>query len=245
MDKSPKNPQNVVDMSQYQPETGYTAIAQVEAYWEAIRGNRLVPKRSDIDPRGIERALENAFILERIAPGVARIRLAGSHMNDLIGMECRGMPLTAFFTPAARKTLSNALEDVFQGPATASFAISSAKSITRPALEGKLVLLPLKSDLGDVSRLLGCWVSKGKIGSAPRRFDIVTSNVTHLTSDTAPDMPVPSTPSAPIARPQSAPLHGMSEPETPFVPKRRATDKTDDNATAERPPYLRLIKSDD
>jgi hypothetical protein len=71
MDKHTYSAQSVVDMSNYKPEIGYTAIAQVEAYWNALRGDKLLPKRSEIDPRGIERALENAFILERIAPGCA------------------------------------------------------------------------------------------------------------------------------------------------------------------------------
>ena len=54
MDKRTAHAQNVISMSDYQPETGYAAISQVEAYWEALRGERLMPKRSDIDPRGIE-----------------------------------------------------------------------------------------------------------------------------------------------------------------------------------------------
>ena len=101
MDKSDHKSQNVIEMSDHHPESGYAAIAQVEAYWEALRGTRIVPKRSEIDPRGIEGALENAFIVERVAPGIARLRIAGSHLNDLMGMEVRGMPLTALFNPGA------------------------------------------------------------------------------------------------------------------------------------------------
>ena len=59
-----------------------------------------MPRRAEIDPRGIENALEYAFILERIAPGMARIRLAGIHLSDLMGMEVRGMPLTSFIDAA-------------------------------------------------------------------------------------------------------------------------------------------------
>ena len=66
---------------------------------------RAVPMRSDVDPRGIERSLEHAFILERIAPQMARFRLAGMHLTDLMGMEVRGMPTTALFAPAARAAL--------------------------------------------------------------------------------------------------------------------------------------------
>lgn len=240
MDKSPHNPQNIVAMSDFQPETGYTAISQVEAYWDAIRGNRVVPRRSDIDPRGIEQALENAFILERIAPGVARIRLAGNHLNELIGMEARGMPLTAFFTPAARAGFSELLEEVFQSPATAVLSLTGTKAIGRPALDARLLLLPLKSDLGDVSRVLGCWVSKGSIGSTPRRFDITAKTLTRLVADpTRPtELPVAPRPAAPASKTDAPKTHsneGMAEDQTPFKSK----------DVKRRPPYLRLIDTDD
>ena len=53
-------------MTHFKPATGYSAMAQVEAYWHALRGNRQMPKRSEIDPRGIEDALED--LVKRIPP---------------------------------------------------------------------------------------------------------------------------------------------------------------------------------
>ncbi len=236
MDKSLLNAQNVVTMSNYQPETGYTAIAQVEAYWEALRGSRLLPKRSDIDPRGIEKALENAFILERIAPGIARLRVAGSHLNDLMGMEVRGMPLTAFFTPEARADVADMLEVVFQTPAITTLQITATPAPGRPALEGRLVLLPLKSDLGDVSRVLGCLVVPGDVGLAPRRFDVAHKEVLQIVAG-QPPMPKTDKPAGP-SLPRVEPAHqpsGMAENMRPFAGK----------SGKARPPYLRLVKSDD
>lgn len=93
------NKRNVFEMMDYRADAGFSAMAQIEAYWEALRGSRLMPKRSEIDPRGIETALEYTFVLERIAIGMARLRIEGSHLNNLMGMEVRGMPLTSFITP--------------------------------------------------------------------------------------------------------------------------------------------------
>ncbi|MEM1421046.1 MAG: PAS domain-containing protein, partial [Pseudomonadota bacterium] len=59
----------------------HPGLSLVEAYWEGLRAGRLVPRRADVDPRGIDQALEYSFILERIAPGMARFRLAGMHLN--------------------------------------------------------------------------------------------------------------------------------------------------------------------
>lgn len=238
MDKSNHKSQNVIEMSDHHPETGYAAIAQVEAYWEALRGARIVPKRSEIDPRGIEGALENAFIVERVAPGIARLRIAGSHLNDLMGMEVRGMPLTALFNPGARQLISETLEEVFQAPGTSRFRLTSSGSEGRPEGEARMLLLPLKSDLGDVSRLLGCLVFKGKIGLAPRRFDVLDRDFTLLLpgSDAGPapepdqQMPTP---------PESVP--GFAAPVATYVAPSAAQVRPTDR----RPPYLRLVKSED
>lgn len=166
------NLQNVINLTRFLNDARFPAIAQVEAYWESLRAGRLLPRRSEIDPRGIESALEYAFILERIAPGIARMRIAGSHLTDLMGMEVRGMPASTFFTPTGRNTFSEALEEVFDGPATAVLDLSAERGIGKPAMEAKMLLLPLKSDLGDVSRVLGCLSTQGAVGRTPRRFEI-------------------------------------------------------------------------
>ncbi|WP_417260753.1 PAS domain-containing protein [Celeribacter sp.] len=164
---------NVVSLMPRRAEMIFPALKDVEAYWEGLRGNRPIPSRGDIDPRGMQSALEYAFILERIAPGVARFRLAGMHLTDLMGMEVRGMPLTAMFTPEARAQISAALEAVCATPNVSTISLKSAGGMGRPALEAQLLLCPLKSDLGDVSRVLGCLQTKGEIGRQPRRFDVV------------------------------------------------------------------------
>ena len=58
MDSTPEVPQTIVDMSSFTRDTGFSALAQVEGYWDALRGARLMPKRAEIDPRGIEAALD-------------------------------------------------------------------------------------------------------------------------------------------------------------------------------------------
>ena len=172
-------------------------LSQVEAYWESLRGDRPAPLRSEIDPRGIESALEHAFILERIAPGVARFRLAGMYLNDLMGMEVRGMPLTAFFTPAARQGVADTLEHVFQRPAKAEFDLVGEGPRIGGRLSARMLVLPLRSDLGDMSRAIGCLVTEGKAASAPNRFTIASSQLHDILGGTAPPpdyAPAPETP---------------------------------------------------
>ena len=173
---------SVVKMNNYRTDTGFSALSQVESYWEALRGSRLVPKRSEIDPRGIEHALEYTFVLERIAIGMARFRIAGSHLCNIMGMEVRGMPLSSFITPSGRETLGNVLEDVFQRPSACELEMVAEVGRKKPAMEARMVLMPLRSDLGDVSRILGCFVAKGELGTQPRRFEIVTTKLRCLSA---------------------------------------------------------------
>lgn len=225
--------QNVISMSGYKSETRFPQIKQIEAYWEGLRMGRMVPQRSEVDPRGIERALEYTFVLERIAPGLARFRLSGLHLNDLLGMEVRGMPFTSFFTPAARQTIMDTLEAVFDGPQTAELTLAGERSIGKPVLDAKLILLPLRSDLGEITRIMGCLVSSGPIGRAPRRFDVTGRKMKTLTAG---HRPVPEAP-----KPTMSPLvAGFSEPVAPFA---TACDDVQDPSTGKRP-NLRLVKTD-
>lgn len=269
MDNSKKNSQTVITMSDYQPHSGYAPLSLVEAYWDALRAGREMPKRAEIDPRGIENALENAFILERVAPGVARLRIAGTHLHDVIGMEARGMPITAFFEREDRTRVAGLLEEVFQTPASAELRMTAASSLGQPALDARMVLLPLKSDLGDVSRILGCLVVNGDLGTVPRRFDLSGVDIRRLGSGIRPvkSTPAPAPVAVPIPIPTKAPQK-FAEPKAMFTPSQRpsapetpsaktktpsapatptapATPSAKTDTPKKRPPYLRLVDSGD
>lgn len=152
-------------------------LREMRDYWDSIRKGRAVPARSDVDPRGIARTLDYAFILERIAPGAGRLRLAGRHLIDLMGMEVRGMPVCAFLNTSSRGRFSDVLESVFKAPQITRLTLHGKADYARPQLSGQMLLLPLRSDLGDVTRALGCLVADGDTGIAPRRFDLINDEV--------------------------------------------------------------------
>lgn len=156
-------------------EQVYPAVNQVEGYWKALQTEGSVPRRADIDPRGIEGALAQAFILERLAPTVARFRLAGMHLNDLMGMEIRGMPMTAMFLPDSRTAAAAALDCAFSTPAKVTLTLTGDLGAGRGPLDARMVLLPLLDEAGRVTRLLGALQAKGVIGRPPRRFAILES----------------------------------------------------------------------
>ncbi len=233
--------EDVISFSKYRGQMTWTAVKQMEAYWEGLRHNRAIPLRTDVNPRGIENVLEYAFILERIAPGLARFRLAGMHLVELIGMEVRGMPLTSFFTPDSRKSVSTLLEDVFQGPETATLHLKGESGFGKPDLKARMLLLPLKSDLGDVSRILGCLVTDGQIGRTPRRFEMVDAE-RKLISAKSPKTTKPRAPQPAAEQPQ----HIISTAKSPVKQPERGFAETATAFTAKpSTPYLRLVEKNE
>lgn len=93
-----------------------------------------------------------------------------------------------------------------------------------------MLLLPLKSDLGDVSRVLGCFVAHGEVGRSPRRFDVVGAKI------------------RPIMAPATLPQATLEEPLEVIT---KIQGSTDTSMPMDRPKdfkevsYLRLIKTDD
>lgn len=218
----------VVQMQGIRGGKGLSPVRQVEAYWTALRDGGSIPRRAQIDPRGLENILEYAFVLERIAPGIARFRLAGQHLNRVAGMEVRGIPASALVTPGARADLSAALETTFDKPAVTEFSLQSERRFGGPPRAAQMILLPLRSDLGDVSRALGVLVCDDRLaqGRDRVRFDIAELNsrpVRGLTYALPEDLPAP---------------HGTrGETVTPGFAEARPV-------LGGKVPYLRLVKSD-
>lgn len=155
----------------------FRKLAEVRAYWQALREGTAPPRRDRLNPRGMAQALEHVFLAEEVAQGHARMRLAGMHLTDLLGMEVRGMPLSALFEPAARSRLGEALPAVLQGRSALDLRLEAERGIGRPALSARMLLLPLLDLDGRPGLALGCLCSDGGIGRAPRRFAI--ARLTH------------------------------------------------------------------
>lgn len=150
----------------------FHALQVVRGYWEAMRRDGGLPRRDEINPRGMAEALEQVFLVEQIAPNHGRIRLAGVALNDLLGMDLRGMPVTALMEPVARSRLSEALGGLFRGEHILDIWLEAERGIGRPPLMARMLLLPMIGAQGEPDLALGCLSSKGEIGRAPRRFAI-------------------------------------------------------------------------
>lgn len=201
----------------------FPAMAQLRAYWQALcEVPGQPPLRSRIDPRGIADALDQTFLIERVAPGIARFRLAGMHLADVMGMDARGMVLSTLFDPASRPDLATLLEAVFTRPAMAEIAMEAERGMGRPALEGRMLLLPLRGDDGKINLALGCLATDGALGRVPRRFATARRTITPLTA-------------APVLQEMEP---GMAEAPAPYVPPPLPPSPPSTRSRA----HLRLVK---
>ncbi|MGO4908949.1 PAS domain-containing protein [Pseudorhodobacter sp. W20_MBD10_FR17] len=203
-------------------------LVLVRAYWEALRQTGEIPFRTDINPRGIEQILSSTFLIERVAPGMARFRIAGMDFSDLMGMEVRGLPLSAVFVPDARAALTSKLEQVFHGPAILEMTLQASGGLLKPNLTSRMLVMPLRDARGQTNLALGCLALKGKIGRSPRRFAISDCQVSPLLR--------------PVNRPARAP---EKAPATGFAPRVISNDTPKEfaePATDFKPHYLRLVE---
>ncbi len=163
---------NIVDLTGRRKAQADPARHAVERHWQAIRGADGVPAREAIDPSQMLEALDRLILVERIAPRQARIRIAGRRVNDLLGMDLRGMPLSSIIAPPSRDWLGECLAALFDGPARIDLGLAGPRGPLRPRLAAELVLLPLRDRDGVVSRAL-CYADlPERTGTAPLRMEI-------------------------------------------------------------------------
>jgi hypothetical protein len=203
-------------------------------YWETLRAGREVPYRSEIDPRRFEDALEHMFILEHLGEANIRIRLAGMYLCEMMGMELRGMSLRALMRLEDRAPLDTALAQVLSGPSVAYLELEAHTPSGRRR-KASMLLLPLRSDFGDISRILGCLRIEGGTAEdgTPLRFSIGAAQIQPIRVDGA------------VRREAPAGLPGFAEPQSGFDhegPQLRSIDGGSRRRTERRRNHLRLIK---
>ncbi len=155
-------------------------IAELRCYWEALRVDGAIPHRNQIDPRGFGEALENCVLVESVAPGMARVRIAGKVFTELMGMDIRAMPLSCLFMGDARPQLQADLTNLFSRGTALTLRVDAAQGLGRPPLRGQLQLLPLIGATGRVDLALGCIELSGQMGQQMRRFNIRASHHQNL-----------------------------------------------------------------
>jgi hypothetical protein len=130
------------------------SIRNLFVYWDSLRGSRLAPDRSEIDPGEIRSCLPAVFILGMDAQRRYPFRLAGTSVCALFGRELRDTAFSALWSPSGEVTIRQLLRCVVEESAGAVTAITG-RNEDGARLELELILLPLTCRDGERARLIG------------------------------------------------------------------------------------------
>ena len=151
-------------------------LSSLRSYWDRLRAGRVAPYRAEIDPRQFEPALENMFIIEKLAPDNMRIRLAGMKICEMMGMEVRGMQPAYLIDEADRARFDRLLNVVMGEPAVVELRLAAPNRAG--TYRATMLLMPLRSDFGDINRVIGCTSGEGDLFNPPLAFAIEDVAVT-------------------------------------------------------------------
>lgn len=150
---------------------GMSIVSRVCQYWANLRRDGAVPRRSDVESRALADMLPHVFLAEIVTPRVARMRICGHQIEELLGMDMRGMPLSVLFRSTARPDIAEALEQVQMG-ARVILSLESETGFGQPQITANVALMPLADECGRITRVMGVIERQGEIGRSPRRFKL-------------------------------------------------------------------------
>lgn len=156
---------------------GEAVLQIVLDYWEQLRRGSRIPLRQDIAPSALDHALPHCFIAERVAPEVARFRVAGQALRDILDMDARGMPVSTFLSQQARDTLGPVIETAFSSPRVVEIALQTQRGITRPTVHARLLIMPLRDDENRMTRHFGALVTDRPVRLGNRRFQLAADHI--------------------------------------------------------------------
>jgi hypothetical protein len=127
------------------------------AYWDELRGRRVAPDRSDIDPAAIRGLLADTFILALDTIEGHPFRVAGTRVGALFGRELKGEAFVELWTAETKPMVRDLLNVVAQ-ESTGIVAGASAYDDQGAALDFELLTLPLLHRGRTDGRVMGALV---------------------------------------------------------------------------------------
>ncbi len=123
-------------------------------YWNDIRGDRMAPKRFEIEPSRISAILAETFILERLDSRTFVFRLAGTRICDSFGTELRGRNFADFIGNSAGSDFEHAMARITDQGAVGVFEIDAQDAAAR-SVRFEATVMPLTHLDAKVSRYVG------------------------------------------------------------------------------------------
>lgn len=123
-------------------------------YWNRLRGARIAPQRSEIEPVDISDILPDTFILEQWAGEKFRYRLAGTRLCAVTGGELKGIEWHAGWGPGDQEALFTMFRAMTRDGAGALLRLV-ADNPREQQVRMEVLLLPLLNGTGQMNRVIG------------------------------------------------------------------------------------------
>lgn len=144
-------------------------------YWNDVRGDRLAPRRFDIEPSQIASILAETFILE-CPPDHSRyeFRLAGTKICEQFGWEFRGLDFRHLWSDEDADTLVRAMNETLPRGGVLTVEFEAHTLGKERSAQFEALLLPLVHTANSVNRVLGAvsamsgeaWLGSERLGKA-------------------------------------------------------------------------------
>ncbi len=123
-------------------------------YWNDLRGDRIAPRRFEIEPARIGDILPDTFILERIDRKTYPFRLAGTRISDLFSADLRGSNFVSGWGPDDGPEIERKFDQLAsQGGVGLLTMVVATPEV--PAVLLEVVVLPLIHQHLSADRFLG------------------------------------------------------------------------------------------
>lgn len=124
-------------------------------YWNRIRGHRVAPSRSAIEPADIRTTLKDTFILKVDQPNNYEFRLAGTRTCSLLGREVKNLNFLRLFDDRSADALKTMLHSTCVD-ATVNVLGLIGKNAAGQTIPLEMLILPLKLNGRTDARIMGC-----------------------------------------------------------------------------------------
>lgn len=155
------------------------------AYWRQRRGDRRLPRRSDIDPTGFARLASSAFLAGFERDGDLRFRLAGEDVIELHGRPLAGRSLSSFWTPGHRGRVLK-LARLALHAAQPLVILAAAEGSDGAEAHLEVLIAPLTGPDGSADRFLGLYQLTSGVHPAPLRSLVIVGADASAISGRAP-----------------------------------------------------------
>lgn len=130
------------------------ASKHLYSYWNEVRGDRLAPRRFEIEPARLASILPDAFILERDGDLDIRFRLAGTRVIEQFGREFRGASFFRGCSLADRSIISRLFTNMISHGGGLLLDMTST-SVSGNKVTHECLILPLVHMHDAIDRFVG------------------------------------------------------------------------------------------